>query len=534
MKKAISLFLIFCLLLSLAACKGEDEPEREATIYYNLTKEPVSLDPQIADDASSKIIIMNLYEGLVRLDKSGKATPGVAKSWSSNKDFTSFTFTLRDDAVWSNGEAVTAHDFVFAFQRALDKSTGSQTAAALYPIKNAAEIHAGEKDKSELGVKASGDTTLQIDLEYSYEDFPVVLASMVAMPCNEKFFHETGGQYGLETKAILSNGPFHITNQYAWDHGKSLSLTRSNSYRGENAPVPQGISFTIGEAPSNAANAIENGTVDASPISGAQLKKAKEQGFHLTSFDDTTWGLCFNLKSDVFQNADMRKAFLQAVDREYVLSELPENYAPAGRIVPPSTTFAGREYLSFASAGDMFPPMSDKARQTLKKGLNALELEELPSISVLCLDTPETAKIVNNLIELWNRAFGTYINMTPLSESDLRSKIAMGNYSIALSPLRAEDDGPAELLSLFSSQNESNPAQLKSKAYDNLLSTAADSPLEEAAGLYESAEKYLCDNAVFYPMYYETRYFAAASNVTGILFYPYDNGIDFSQAKKVK
>lgn len=542
LQQCLCIILCLALCLCLASCKGDEDGPATQTISYNLDREPKSLDPQIADDYASRIAILALFEGLVRMGANGEPEPGVASSWEANRDYTSFTFSLRQDAKWpawskSKDEKfeetpVTAQDFMFGLQRALDPNTGSPTAGALFPIKNAEKVNRGQASVQELGVTALNDYTLVIDLEYSYEEFPSLMALSAAMPCNRAFFEQSGGQYGLEVTSVLGNGPYEFANRYSWEHSKSIALVRSVSYKGQNKPVPAGLSFTIGEALTNVAGAIAQGTVDAAPLPGDQLEEGEKQGFHMTSFEDTTWGLCFNTQNKVFGNLNIRKSFVQSLDRAYVLSAIPKNYTPAEDIIAPGTTLGGEDYRIQAGGG-FYLKQDDQVRAMLDTGLTELELEKLPSIRVLCLDDPQVKGMVNNMLELWSRQLGYYINMVPLSRSELNRRVKSGDYQLALAPLRAENDGPMEFLSLFSSRNTENPAGLDSSEFDAYLDQADHLPLNEGVEVYAAAEQYLNNQAVFYPLCYEKRYFAAAANVTGILFHSYDGGVDFINATKV-
>lgn len=541
-KSVVGLFLCVVFFLSLTACNGQDKGPTTETISYNLEQEPESLDPQIADDYASRIVIMALFEGLVRLDADGNPTAGVASSWKANSDNTSFTFHLRQEARWPSWtdkednkqeeRPVTARDFIYGFQRALDPATSSPTAGELYPIKNAERVNRGQASVEELGVSAPDDYTLVVELEYPYEDFPTLMALPAAMPCNQKFFEQSGGQYGLEVTSILGNGPYQFSNRYSWEHSKSIALVRSSSYQGEEKPIPAGINFSIGQDVTDAVSAIENGTVDAAPLPGDQVETGEQEGLHLTSFEDTTWGLCFNTQDSVFSNLNIRKSFVQSLDREYVLSKLPDNYSIANDIIVPDTSLGGQNYRSLAG-GDFYLKADANSRVLLNTGLQELQMDRLPSVRVLCLDDPQVTSLINNMLELWFRELGYYINMEPLSRSELSQRVKSGNYQIALAPIRAENDGPMEILSLFSSDNPDNPVGLQSAEFDGYLSQAEDRPLNEGVEYYVQAEQYLNNQAVFYPLCYEKRFFAAAANVEGIIFHSYDSGVDFLHASKV-
>lgn len=240
LKQCLCVFLSLLFAVSLAGCREKTDPIYEQTIQYNLESEPSSLDPQIADDQSAQIVIMSLFEGLTRIGPDGEAQPGVAERWEHNGDYTVFTFYLREDACWTDEDEtpVTAADFVFAFRRALNPGTGSDLGRTLTCIANGQQVLDGQADPSELGVTALDSKTLKIDLAYSYEDFPKLMASSAAMPCNEKFFTESQGQYGLEAGTTLGNGLIPSPPPTAGPMGNPFPYPGTACTPGSKSPFP--------------------------------------------------------------------------------------------------------------------------------------------------------------------------------------------------------------------------------------------------------------------------------------------------------
>ena len=179
-KQSLSILLTLLFVFSLAGCREKTDPIYEQTIQYNIEDEPSSLDPQIADDQSAQIVMMSLFEGLTRIGADGEAQPGVAERWEHNGDYTSFTFYLREDACWTDDEEtpVTAADFVFGLRRALDPRTQSDFGRTLTCILNGQQVLDGQADPSQLGITAVNAKTLKIDLAYSYEEFPELMAKI--------------------------------------------------------------------------------------------------------------------------------------------------------------------------------------------------------------------------------------------------------------------------------------------------------------------------------------------------------------------
>lgn len=535
-KRLTALLLCAAVLFTFASCKSGRPKNADKTIKYNLTDEPKTLDPQIASDAPSITVIQALFEGLVRLDANGDARPGVAQSWSPDKSGMEFTFHLRRDAKWSDKDRtpVTASDFVFAFRRALSPQTGSSTCSPLLCIKNAQKVRSGQLGADQLGVTAKDAHTLVVQLEYPSPDFPKLTARPVFMPCNEKFFDSTSGRYGLDTKYLLGNGPFKVDGAYGWEHGKYLNLIRSGTYAGEREPLPSNLDFSIGTKDTGVSDpvaALAEGTVDAIAVTEPQSEEAARQGCTLVSFEDTTWGLCFNTQSSPMKNESVRKAFLQALDRPKILSHLPKGAVRADNIILSSAMLSGKSYRSQAKGGFLIQ-QSGGAAQTLAAGLGQLGLSGPGSVSVLCPDDTNIKLMLNEMIASWNAQFHQYFNMEPLSQEDLDSRVKAGNFQIALCPISPVGESPYDTLSLFSGSSGSNPARLNDPAYDSMLEKARKADPGGAAELYAAAEKSLNEGAVFYPIYSEKHYYAMAKGVTGILFHPYGAGADFIGAGK--
>lgn len=241
-KKKLSLFLVLLLAVTtfLAACGGNNDtakdkdgsankPDEKKEQVLNLleTQEIPTLDPALATDEVSFIVLNNVMEGLYRLGKDNKPVPGVAESYEVSQDGKVYTFKLRKDAKWSNGDPVTAHDFVFAWRRVLDPKTASEYAYIMYDIKNAEEINQGKLPVDQLGVKALDDYTLQVELKNPVPYFVSLTVFSSFMPQNEKFVKSQGEKYGLEANTTLYNGPFVLSE---WKHEQGWTYKKNPNY----------------------------------------------------------------------------------------------------------------------------------------------------------------------------------------------------------------------------------------------------------------------------------------------------------------
>lgn len=538
MAKKIFLFFLCATLIitSFSGCKKNKNSPENQVIKYNLESEPRTLDPQVCSDSAVNIVVMNIFEGLVRLDESGNVTPGVATSWDVSADGMTYTFHLREDAAWSDKAKtpVTAQDFVFGLQRALDKYTNSPKAYTLYCIKNARKVNIDGAKADSLGVSAPDSHTVAIELEYPMENFLAMLATAATMPCNKSFFEGTNGQYGLEAATVISNGAFKVKPRYGWNHYNSLNLVRNENYIGENVPVPAGVDFTIGKDLTDAVSLITTSAIDAALMpSEEQVEEAKRKNLATVDFKDTLWGIVFNTQDALFANLSVRMGFLKALDRDHILSRIPENCEVTENLVPDGLTINGQEYRSVAGKCQILSA-DPKAKSHFDAGLQQLKLKTLPKVTILCPENPSVKAIMSNAIENLNSSLGFYFNIEPVPEGVLKSRVASMGYQVALVPISVESPFALDFLNTFKSGNSKNVANLSSPDYDKLINSAASANAKDACKPIVAAEKYLIENAIFYPMYMQSRFFACSNKVKGLIFHNYGQGVDFFFATKRK
>lgn len=529
--KWLKMTTILCccgLLLSGSACHGREKQPGDEIVRYSIAAEPDTLDPQIAD-TNAQMLVTNLFEGLVRCDADGQPAPGVAKSWSISADGTVYTFFLREEACWSNGEPVTAEDFAFGIQRTLDPLTGSDEAFLLYAIQNAEAIHQGKMPLSSLGVYAA-EHRLIILLNEPDPHFLLSLTKPAAMPCQKDFFTTSSGRYGREADQLICNGAFCL-NGTGWIHGKALYLRRNPFYHGEHTPLSAGINITIGTTIDNACQAIQDGMTDCCALSRNERKQAEKNGLSLVTVGETVWGIAFNTQAEGLQHESIRRALLSSLDRTFILSTLPYGCQATEDIVPDTFRYNDHSYRA-AIPDSLCLPYHENAKADWQKAMQQSQLTAPPKLTILCPDDAATQAIVNNIMQTWNDLTGSYINKRPLPADELQQSVLNGNYQVILLPLTAEKDHPEALLSMFSSDSRCQIGRLSDAYYDDLVHTiqSADGQLLSDGML--RAEKYLNDKGIFYPLYTEHRYYVHSPSVKGILFRADDSGPDFFFAEK--
>ena len=391
MKKRITAAFaaLTAVLLCLAACGSETA----VVLRFAVETQAVTFDPQIAESGTAKMTVRNTFEGLVRPDSDGKISPGVAEKWDISPDGLTYTFYLREGAVWhvtknaakqlagklpedfapeseTGGYVmpkVTANDFVFAFRRALDPATAAPDAELLTSIVNARESLAGTVQPSEIGVSAPDEKTLVIRLAERNDAFLSVLAEPVCMPCNETFFNACGGRYGLLIAYSLSNGPFYLS----YFDETTYRLRKSADYTGEHAAKADTLWFYYNSDSDTVLQKLKNGEYSGAYVTDSQLKKIKVgKNDEVKRVADTNRVFLINNKNEKLAIKELRDAFLFATDTAAVAAGKDEEFGKDAaflKALDKAPFYAVKVYpTTFGSAGGV--TTTDQGRVTRQDG----------------------------------------------------------------------------------------------------------------------------------------------------------------------
>ncbi len=538
MRRFLSAILAIAMLLPLASCarKGDN-----GAIYYSLSKSPSTLDPQYAGDTEAHVIINNTFEGLVRCSAEGEIIPGIAQTWSVSPDSLTYTFNLKPDTEWYcpisvksefgedfynkfTSEKITANDFVFAMQRAVSPATNSPSAHRLFVIENAAEIHAGHADISSLGVTAPDNNTLIIKLTEPCNDFLERLTESVFMPCNEEFFTATGGRYGLSNKHILCNGPFYVSS---WDAETTLTIRRNNYYAGEQTVMPSLVNFDFDYNAETIGNEISIGNVSGAFLPPDSL--IPENSVIAQSNPNSVFGFFFNCSDSYLKNANLRIALCSSIDRS-LFNGAPENSELTDGFVPKSCSAGSLNYRD--AVGGQTPKISfdtGAAAEFWKTALSELGTDKI-QLTVLCPEWLDSA--VRNQLQIWQKTMGislgiTIENKTP---SEIRTAVSNGKYQIALTGTESSYGSAVDFLASFRNGGLFRFAgEDYSVIIDRLMTVESD---DELLGGCFTAENYILQQAVCYPLYSRSSCFVTSEDIEGIAVFDSESSISFIGTKR--
>lgn len=533
LKKAAALLVCAALLFTLAAC-GDDSAD--AVIRVELDSIPKTLDPQLASSESELLVVRNIYEGLFRMDENGDAVNGICTRYTLSDDHLTYTFSLNEAAVWKDKTPVTAQDFVFALRRAVDPITKAPLASTLSCIQNAPQILSGKLAVDQLGVTATDTHTLTIQLTYENPEFLEILASSIAMPCNEAFFLEAAGKYGLERETTLSNGSFRV---YSWQD-KQMRLNRCTTYAGEYRAKCAAAELSLADTnDTTRAERIGSGSIDLGRITDAELLATDKSRLTLTSFEDVCYMLMVNPASSV-GNPHLASIWGRSFDRSRLKSENPYLTVTDGAI-PSALTIGGQSYTAQYLYTFPYDPQGAKAQ--LLDGVAHLSSGKLPSIDLLYPDVPGMKEIVTAVALDWQTGLGAYVNVVALSQQEIADKVSSGDYQIAVLPVSSADGSVVSFLSAFAEEVQKpadaeadTPAEdtgdassdvtvnrfgFAGSVYDEALAAlTAGQYSTESLSLAARCEQLLAENPYITPLVFGRSHFAASGNMKSAYFLP--------------
>ncbi len=507
-KNIVCACLSLLLILPFSAC-GSGKSDQ--LIKYNIPSDPVNLDPPLADDPQSALVVTNLFEGLLRLTADGKLTEGVASDYEMSGDGLSYTFHLRKEAKWSNGTALTAKDFVFGFQRLFDPSTGSVSAKRLYCIENAEQVHNGTLSADSLGVTAADDQTLTIRLAYPDAMFLTLLTTPAAMPCNETFFKEAKGRYGLTGKTILSNGAYYLKD---WSKGEYLALRRNEEYHSAATVKNGGVSLYIQQDTTATLADFKSGEIHALYLDGRQAEALAGKGYNIDRNSNTVWGILTNRTKPALSNENIVKALAYGLDRSSYTESLSDYLSTATAIVPPAVTILDRSYREELSDAVVPSYNAETARQAAQTGFSELQVVNLTELTVIVPKDPPIPALFSYVSQVWQQDLGIYFKVEQLELDEYRRRLSAGDFDCAVIQLAGEYNSPGVFLSQF---EEMERYGIQLPGLQELLYQASRGNLEQSAALYQQAEQMILDSGVFLPLFYQTNCFITSSSVTGFI-----------------
>lgn len=547
MKKRKIIAITACAAMiagGITACGGDDDKRGSGAGHMYgaaLAGNPRSLDPQFAGDPSSATVIKNLYSGLVMKDSSGSIVCCNAKDYTVSEDGCVYTFNLRDDNYWffdtNEDDAigddeyfpVTANDYVFAFRRLLDPKMHSPYARDFTCIKNSQRVMEGGYSTEAVGAEALDDFTLQITLEYPCAEFLGLLTTPAAFPCNEQFFISTKGRYGLDDRSVMSNGPFYVRQWFYDPYGSNNILYMRKNTANERdgyEVLPSFVSFSIQDSEAEVRQCFKEEETEcftAMKVGGYNPRK-----YSIVGQKATTLGLIFNPKDKLYSNKELCKAVAFSADREALRGQLDSDLQIAYGIIPPAVDILGRSYRDLASDKqfDMFD--KEKAVQCLAKAKEELKISSVESVKIIVDSSTVDSRYLHLLSQGCQESLGIYIGIEDLTSKEFNERIANGDYSIALYPLKADFNSGLAVFGEFDENECLRSAKGDLNSSESIMQCPSVNQLVDS---YAAAEKALLEQYGFIPLFYKNSYIVANKDNEDIIYDPFTGSVDYRIAK---
>ncbi len=488
-----------------------------------------SLDPQIATDGTSFEVIADFTDGLKQMKADSSVTDALCAGETVSPDGLTYTFKIRDDANWSNGEPVTADDFVFGWQRAVDPKIASEYAymmSDIGQIKNAAAIEAGKLPVDQLGVKAVDKKTFEVQLDVPVSYFDQILYFPTFYPVNKAFFEKCGDSYATSPSTLLSNGAFIVTDYQP--AAVSFKLVKNEKYYDAAKVKLAGLNYQVIKDSQQALLSYKNGDLDIIQLSGDQVDQVKDDPEYKSIGAGYLWYITPNItKVPALKNLNLRKAMNFALDRETIVKSVvkdgstasfscvPNQYAFNSKgedFTPSQTEFADVSAFDKAKALEYY----QKAQSELKK--KAFKFE-------MIVDDTEIQQNVAAVIkeELESTLPGLTLNLRVEPKKQRVKDMQDGTFEVGLTRWGPDYADPMTYLGMWVTNNSNNYGLWSNADYDALIAKCTTGEFctkpEDRWNAMKQAEKIAMDDVVIYPLYQQANADMIKSAVQGIEFH---------------
>lgn len=549
MKRIVPVVLIVLLLLSmLSGCTttGTDDlsvtdgtVEQEGSedgatkdvqeFVFGSSNDMVTLDVSKMNEEMSALVMYAVNEGLMRYSQ-GEIANGIAEDYAISDDGITYTFYLRD-AVWSDGEPVTAYDFEYSFLRTLDPETGSSQVDSFDSILNAKEYYNGEiTDSSKVGVKALDEKTLELTLTKSDPFFLSELAQGINFyPIRQDYVEKYGADYGSSPDNFIGCGPFKLTE---WVQSASITMEKNELYWDKDNIKLEKVTNLIVPDENTLVGMYDLGEVDAVySISATQTKLYTDYG---NRTGGTLQYLCFNSRADnVLNNKNLRKALSYAIDRQAIVTAIASPGSEvADNMVDPSIV------LDSVSIAEKYPnttgisPEGDeeKALEYLEKALDELgfsSTEDLPNITYVCMDSAVHRQYAEALQEKWAETLNINVELSIMPVPQAIGSLLSGEFDIFLVS-QSTGVNPDTILKNFTIGNGNNYSGWENEEYTQLIKLQADNNnLEERLKQLQQAEAMILDEAPVTPLLFPGNAYLSKDYVKNLNFGRQTGSIQF-------
>ena len=504
----------------LAGCGSKTDTD---TFRFANDTDIVGMDSTVVDDAMSFNAITAITDGLTTVDVKGNTIPGIAKSWDVSNNGLTYTFHLRD-AKWANGDKVTAQDFVYSWHRIIKNAgnyaymLGSEGAS----IKNADSLidlgtTATDEQLNTLGIKATDDKTVVVDLEKNVPYFVGLMSFPCYFPQNQKFVEKCGKNYATKPEYILGNGAYKMTK---WIKGNKATFTKNDKYYDAKSVKTKNIEMYLVQDPKTAAQNFDNGKVDYATINSTLVDKYKGKDTFKTIREGYLAYLICNFKADTTANKNLRHALSYAINRKDLCDNiLKDGSQPATGFVPAQLckSPSGKDFRK--ESGKYVDYDVKKAQEYLDAAKKELGTDTITVDLLYGTDESPMDTFAEYLQGSFTKLKGLKVNMVATVKKDrIYNREASGNFQIACTRWAPDYADPTTFLNVLASSNSNNYGKWENAQYNSLLKQAQnETDVNKRWNELLEAEKVMMDDMPNIPVVQTGTAALQAKNVKGLV-----------------
>lgn len=491
------------------------------TISLNAGMEPTGLNTLTSTYSIEFALFKHMYENLVTLDDDDNTAPGAAESWDYDEDTLTYTFHLRKDGVWTNGDPVTAKDFEFAWSQALNPDVASDYAYFLYFIKNAEKYFNGEVTWDEVGVKVVDDYTLEVTLEQPTPYALFLFSFGTLAPINQRFYEAVGADlYSTEAQYFCTNGPFALTE---WSHNDKIVMQKNDAWHGAADVEVEEIDWKIITDANAALSSFLAGDLDMVGLgTGELIKQATAAGATIQSYTDgTAFYIYFNNNDQYLSNVNLRRALFNAIDEQKEIDTVWQNdnepmtsFTAPGVSATDGTSFAGK-------VGELYAPSRDqeKAKEYLATALSELgcTVDDLSAhLSIDCGDSATSIAEASFYQEQWRQVLGIEVTVNSMITKQGSQNRKTGNYVMSVTGWGPDYNDPNTFLDLWVTDGGNNQTGFSNERYDELIDLASkETDLEKRESYFIECEQIIADQLPIGPAFWRAPSYACSDKIKG-------------------
>ena len=507
----------------LAGCGSKTDTD---TFRFANDTDIVGMDSTVVDDAMSFNAITAITDGLTTVDVKGNTIPGIAKSWDVSNNGLTYTFHLRD-AKWANGDKVTAQDFVYSWHRIIKNAgnyaymLGSEGAS----IKNADSLinlgtTATDEQLNTLGIKATDDKTVVVDLEKNVPYFVGLMSFPCYFPQNQKFVEKCGKNYATKPEYILGNGAYKMTK---WIKGNKATFTKNDKYYDAKSVKTKNLEMYLVQDPKTAAQNFDNGKVDYATINSTLVDKYKGKDTFKAIREGYLAYLICNFKADTTANKNLRHALSYAINRKDLCDNiLKDGSQPATGFVPAQLckSPSGKDFRE--ESGKYVDYDVKKAQEYLDAAKKELGTDTITVDLLYGTDESPMDTFAEYLQGSFTKLKGLKVNMVATVKKDrIYNREASGNFQIACTRWAPDYADPTTFLNVLASSNSNNYGKWENAQYNSLLKQAQnETDVNKRWNELLEAEKVMMDDMPNIPVVQTGTAALQAKNVKGLVHNP--------------